>query len=274
MPKPFDLQKLFQGALERLRVEAEFFSRLTDHGPELGRLNETHLVNLLRAYLPPKIGVGTGFISCGGRSPRQSPQCDIILYDALNNAPLYKSEAWSIFPIEMVYGVIEVKTTLRKARLREAFAGCAKIRAMATELNGDANKAYAKTVRLPNGIATVGVSHNLLPPRYFVFGYAGPTDLNSLRNDFVSLTMDCPDAHIHGLCTLTERDSLFIWHEPNREPAERAGSGAESDGFRAFLMNMPHVLDSMLPKERQGFGFGQLYLPHYHLPLAPSAPNE
>ena len=63
--KPFNIDKLFEGSLRRLRTEAEYFSRLTDH-PDLGRLNETHLFNLLRAYLPPKIGIGTGFIACGG----------------------------------------------------------------------------------------------------------------------------------------------------------------------------------------------------------------
>ena len=119
-PKPFDIDRLYEGSLRRLRVEAEFFSRLTDHNPELGRLNETHLVKLLRAYLPPKIGIGTGFIASVGDSPRQSPQCDIVLYDALNNAPLYQSDTWSIYPIEMIYGVIEVKTTLNKRELKDA----------------------------------------------------------------------------------------------------------------------------------------------------------
>lgn len=112
MPTPFDLGKLFEGELQKLRTEAEYFSKLTDHNPEIGRLNESHLVKFLRGYLPPKIGVGTGFIACGGPNAKQSPQCDIILFDKLNNAPLYASEAWAIYPIEIVYGVIEVKTKL------------------------------------------------------------------------------------------------------------------------------------------------------------------
>jgi hypothetical protein len=69
----FDLEKLFRGSLQRLQTEAEYFSRLIGHAPELGRLNESHLVKLLRDYLPPKIGIGTGFIACGGDSPRESP---------------------------------------------------------------------------------------------------------------------------------------------------------------------------------------------------------
>jgi hypothetical protein len=105
---PFDLNRMFEGSLRLLRTEAEYFSRLTDHNPELGRLNETHLVKLLREYLPPKIGIGTGFIVCGGNNPMQSPQCDLILYDNFNNAPLYRSSAWSVYPIEMVYGVLAI----------------------------------------------------------------------------------------------------------------------------------------------------------------------
>ena len=105
----FTLGKLLQGSLRQLQTEAEYFSRLTDHDPELGRLNETHLVTLLRKYLPPKFGVGTGFIVSGGSQTTQSPQCDIVLYDAVNNAPFYSSDSWSIYPIEMVYGLLKLR---------------------------------------------------------------------------------------------------------------------------------------------------------------------
>ena len=47
-PKAFDLDQLFEGTLRRLRTEAEYFSRLTEHNPELGRMNESHLVKLLQ----------------------------------------------------------------------------------------------------------------------------------------------------------------------------------------------------------------------------------
>jgi hypothetical protein len=86
--KQFDINRLFEGSLQVLRTEAEYFSRLVVHKSELGRLNEGHLVKLLRAYLPLKVGVGTGFIVSGGDSIERSPQCDIILYDAVNNAPI------------------------------------------------------------------------------------------------------------------------------------------------------------------------------------------
>ena len=51
--KPFNIDKLFEGSLRRLRTEAEYFRRLTDHDPELGRPNETHLLIFCApTYLP------------------------------------------------------------------------------------------------------------------------------------------------------------------------------------------------------------------------------
>jgi hypothetical protein len=264
---PFDLDKLFEGSLRRLRAEAEYFSRLTDHNPELGRLNESHLVKLLRDYLPPKVGLGTGFIVCGGKTPRQSPQCDIILYDALNNTPLYRSDTWSIYPIEMVYGVIEVKTTLKRTALEEAFKKCAAIRAMAKTLDGRPNKMYIRQMPVaPKTAAQYEVRPSKLPPRFFLFGYDGWKKAAALEANFKSLSQERQDAHIHGVCNLYNKGSLYIRHQAFQEGEDRFYQVARN-GFRYFLMNLPAVLDSMLPVERVGIGFDQIHLAHYHLSI-------
>ena len=266
-PKPFDIDKLFEGSLRRLRTEAEYFSRLTDHDPELGRLNETHLVRLLRTYLPPKIGIGTGFIASGGEDPQQSPQCDIILYDSLNNSPLYKSDVWSIFPIEMVYGVIEVKTTLTSRTLQDAFAKCVKIRAMARTFDGKDNKAYVRQAPpIPKHAARHRVCTNGLPPRFFVFAYGGWKTTSALKRNFKAISIANENAHIHGVCSLHEDGSLYVRHLAFQKGENRFSQVAEN-GFRYFLMNLPATLDSMLPIERLGLGFDQVYLNHYALAI-------
>jgi hypothetical protein len=257
--KAFDLDRLFEGALRRLKIEAEYFSRLTDHDPELGRLNETHLVKMLRDYLPPKIGIGTGFIVSGG-SRKPSPQCDIVLYNALNNAPLYKSEAWSIYPIEMVYGVIEVKTTLKPATLKEAFKNCAAIRSMAKTSKGKPNKTYMRR----KSSAEYEIYKCGLAPRFFVFGYGGWKDDLSLERNFKPLSNMSTQAHIHGVCHLNDSNGSYIKHRPHKKGEDRFGP-VEANGFRRFLMSLPAMLDSMLPIWRIGLGFDQVYLKHYDL---------
>ncbi|MFC1491320.1 DUF6602 domain-containing protein [Nitrospinota bacterium] len=270
--KPIEIDKLFEGSLQQLRTEAKFFSSQTAHAPELGRLNETHLVRSLRKYLPPKFGIGTGFIWCGGKNQRQSPQCDIVLFDALNNAPLYKSDAWSIFPIEMVYGVIEVKTKLTKKGLRDAFEKCAKIRAMAINPNGRGNKAYIRQVPFrPNEPAKHKRYWNKLPPRFFVFGYGNWKKGETLERNFKAVTKESKGAHIHGVCSLYDGGSLFIGHQAFGK-GEGRFSGVFENGFPLFLMNLRTDLDSMLPAypeidTHRGLlrCFDQIDLKHYDL---------
>jgi hypothetical protein len=258
-PKLFDLNRLFDGWLQVLRTESEHFSRLTDHKSELGRLNEGHFVKLLRTYLPSKIGVGTGFIVSGGSSPRQSPQCDIILYDAVNNAPLYESEAWSIYPIEIVYGVIEIKTNLNRSALKDAFNKCAVIRGMAKVGGGKGNKGYwvpsAKPLYYQSNLA----------PRFFLFGYNGWNREVSFARNFKEATEINETAHIHGLCSLHQGGSFFIHHIPFQTGEDRFSS-VYHDGFRRFLMSLPSLLDSMLLPHRIGLGFDLVDISRY-LPI-------
>ena len=86
----------------------------------------------------------------------------------------YQSDAWSIYPIEMIYGVIEVKTTLNKRQLKDVFEKCAKIRAMAKTSDGKENKAYIRqTPPQPKSPAQYEGYLMGLAPRFFVFGYDG-----------------------------------------------------------------------------------------------------
>jgi hypothetical protein len=263
---PLNVDKLFEGSLQRLRAEAEYFSRLINHSSELGRINETHLAKLLRDYFPPKIGIGTGFVACGGDVRDQSPQCDIILYDAINNMPLYNSDAWSIFPIEMVYGVIEVKTTLNKEELEDAFVKCAKIRAMASFRNDEGNKAYILQVSSTSGVAKYGTYFSGLPPRFFVFAYSGWKTADSMLSAFKEISKVHASAHIHGVCSLRDDDSMLVWHNAHMKDVDRFSS-IDSNGFRIFLMNLPAMLSSMLPLHRAGMGFDQVNIQHYSVPM-------
>jgi len=54
-----DVDRLTAGNIAQLQIEKQFFSSLTRHGPVIGRLNETHLVRMLRRYLPEKFGMAS-----------------------------------------------------------------------------------------------------------------------------------------------------------------------------------------------------------------------
>lgn len=241
----FDLESLMEGTIRQLRTDAEYFSKLTTHAGEKGRLNETHLVRVLRNYLPDKFGVGTGFILSGGASIQQSRQCDIVIYDRSNNTPFYSSEAWQIFPIEMVYGVIEVKTTLNKTTIKSALESCVLLRRMS---GGDQspNKAYVRqSLNTPRSSVRYEKYRSGLPPRFFIFGYSGPRP-TTLKKLLADATLENTEAHLHGLCMLGEKTSLFAGHEPFKAPEERLRV-LESNGMLNFLQELPKALSSMLP---------------------------
>lgn len=242
----FNIEKLMAGNIAQLRLEREFFSSLTSHRGEIGRLNETHLVRMLRRYLPPKFGIGTGFIVSGGETADQSAQCDIIIYDAINNAPFYYSEAWQVYPVEMVYGVIEVKTRIDTTELIDAFEKCARIRALCRTPEGKPNKRYLRPVTpKPKQPAEHQSYASGVPPRFFVFGYEGPS-AESLSGTFADLTQTMDGAHIHGICVLDEGSGLFLQHLAYRAAQDRV-SPISANGFWRFLMEMPLALNSLVP---------------------------
>src|SRR5258708_31761455 len=160
------------------------------------------------------------------------------MFDALNNAPLYKSDAWSIFPIEMVYGVIEVKTKLNKETLSDAFNKCAAIRKMCSSPTGDGNKSYV--ISFPPEVKTLATFRERLeklPPRFYVFAYDGWSSGRTLESNFRGLTKSNEGAHIHGVCSLCRNGSYYIQHLAYM-PVEQRYSRATANGFRQFLMNL------------------------------------
>lgn len=242
----FDVEKLMAGNIAQLRLEREFFSSLTSHRGEIGRLNETHLVRTLRRYLPPKFGIGTGFVVSGGKAISQSPQCDIIIYDAFNNAPFYSSEAWQIFPIEMVYGIIEVKTYLNKTQLRDAFNKCVYIRSMCQTAEGEPNLRYLRPLPPAGKEGAPALPYSSAhPPIFMIFGYGGPAR-DKLAKMFHAVTLEEDAAHISAACVLDDASGLFMQHLIYREPQERA-SEVSSNGLWRFLTHMPIFLNSAMP---------------------------
>ena len=157
------LERLYDGSKQQLLLESGVFSNLTDHAGEKGRANEDHLRRILRGFLPGKMGLGTGFVEAPGNV--RSKQQDIVIWEQLNNFPLYEGESWSIYPVECVYGTIEVKTQINSALLKESLDACAQIREMAK----------GKCYLIENEGATKAVEYlrriHDLPPRFFIVAY-------------------------------------------------------------------------------------------------------
>lgn len=99
-------ENLLQAKLDSVRASIT-------HAGEKGRALENGVLSLLRSMLPAEYGLSTGFVVFHtDHGPRLSSQLDIIIYDAIRSGPLISLETCDVFPLEAVYGYVEVKATL------------------------------------------------------------------------------------------------------------------------------------------------------------------
>lgn len=99
---------------EALRARLEVVRAALTHAGEKGRALESATTRVLREILPLECGLSTGFVVAhAGTKLRLSPQLDIIVYDATRCGPLIRLDSCDVFPLEAVFGYIEVKASLR-----------------------------------------------------------------------------------------------------------------------------------------------------------------
>ena len=97
-------------------VDFEDISSQVTHRGAKGRIREHRIVtDYLEKYLPGNIGIGNGEIF--STEGEVSPETDIVLYDKFSTPFLLKEESYQVFPVECVYGVVEVKSHLSKEEL-------------------------------------------------------------------------------------------------------------------------------------------------------------
>lgn len=128
-----NIQKIFRGISEKLQADFSISSNI-NHNSSKGTYRENALAKFLSSgHLPEKFAIGSGEIV--GPAHEVSQQSDLIIYDKLNGIPLVYSENNQVFPVESVYGIIEVKSTLSKSNLIEALNNIKSVKEIAPEEN-------------------------------------------------------------------------------------------------------------------------------------------
>ncbi|WSH63663.1 DUF6602 domain-containing protein [Rhizobium ruizarguesonis] len=97
-----------------LTTQAERIGQLVAHGPTKGGYREELLRELLQRHIPQRFHAATGFID--GRDE----QLDIIVYDQIDYAPVFRAGNLVVVPPESVRAIIEVKSQLTPGKLRDA----------------------------------------------------------------------------------------------------------------------------------------------------------
>lgn len=113
-----DTKRLFQNISQKIQADFKASAQIVHSGSK-GTVRELFLCDFLRERLPQRCGVGSGEIVARTRNT-SSRQCDVIVYDKLNGVVLFSSDKVQVYPVDCVYGIIEVKSALSKAELLDA----------------------------------------------------------------------------------------------------------------------------------------------------------
>ena len=102
------------------------------HTGEYGMYRESIVRNFLKFIVPSSLDISTGFLITSMEDV--STQCDIVIFDS-GMTPLYQGgEHQRFFPIESVFCVGEVKSTLSKPELAAALNKLAKIKSLSEQI--------------------------------------------------------------------------------------------------------------------------------------------
>ena len=130
---------LFSAAFSSVSTEV-FYDAATNkirHAGEYGIYREAVVRDFLRFVIPRAYDISTGFIITS--LDDVSTQCDIVVYDP-RMTPLYQEgDRQRFFPVESVFCVGEVKSTLSKQELGIALNKLAKIKALGERIANPAS---------------------------------------------------------------------------------------------------------------------------------------
>ncbi len=122
------IEQYYRGISQQLHAEVNFINTLFRHQGLKGEGNEQVLRELLMKFIPKKYGVGTGVVI--DRLGQQSKQCDIVIYDAFQYPSLLSLTSVHLFPVDIVYATIEVKTTLDSEEAKSALTNIASVKSL------------------------------------------------------------------------------------------------------------------------------------------------
>jgi hypothetical protein len=123
--------KLFRDRLNKLIQECLSSAQdciQIEHNGLAGDVRQILVEKLLIPLLPEGIHIGRGKVT--DSMGNLSSETDIIIYDRRTIPPVLYDEKVGIFPIEIVYYVIEVKTTLTKQEVDKSIRNGQKLRTL------------------------------------------------------------------------------------------------------------------------------------------------
>lgn len=207
------IAKYYQGIYNQIQSEVEFINELIHHQGLKGEGNESIIRDLIKRFIPKKYGIGTGIVI--DRNGNSSKQCDIIIYDNYHYPEIFTLSNIHIFPVDLVYAVIEVKTTLDNKQAKLSIDNIRSVRKL-DYIKESFRVNPAEPIDLKNKDWTMWENKVTEPPLGLVFAYQSNTpNFDTVTNWFKYADLEERTkfpSHIFCL------DHGFIMTQPKEEP--------------------------------------------------------
>lgn len=242
-PQTIDVQDYYDVLRNEFLLGAKR-SRALPHLGERGRNEEERVRAFLRRVLPDRFSVGSGFVISSKKDLGLSAQMDVIIYDQIHNAPIFREVA-DVYPVEMVYAVMEVKRVIQREDLPKILKDIQHVRALGAERRYVAYTSLPRTPQNPDQLVTGQIEFQRPDPKprsYVVaFSQKGWADVNAFVAD-LRVALEETDTHIHGIVILDA--DWFVTLQAFSTPA--TGLRAElGNSLLRFVHNVMHSVASM-----------------------------
>ncbi|MFH1523624.1 MAG: DUF6602 domain-containing protein [Chloroflexota bacterium] len=166
------LSKYYEGIQSQLNVEVNSINKLFHHQGLKGQGNEDAIRNLVTKFIPKKYGVGSGIVI--DQHGTVSKQSDIIIFDNHNYPELLSLTPVHMYPVDLVYATIEIKTTLDSKKSREAIENIKSVRSL-NYIKDEFRKYPIDPVHEIKNDTVFWENANTIPPIGIVFAYKSNT---------------------------------------------------------------------------------------------------
>lgn len=199
-----DINKVFEKIAEKMMIDFQISADMQHHGNR-GNAREDVLKKFLtQGRLPKQYSIGSGeIISAYSQSTKQT---DLIIYDTNKSIIFNANESTQIFPIESVYGCIEVKSKLSKTKLLEGLENVKSLK-----------EVYAPTTLSRKNNDNTVTLFETTPPFGIIFAYhLDKNSLQSLRTNLYEwCNMNPASVWPNLVCVLDE--GILLFKDENKE---------------------------------------------------------
>jgi hypothetical protein len=124
-----------------------------NHALTRGEIREKEIIDALRPHIPKRFEMGTGVVvNAGGE---QSKQQDVIISDALAGTPFLGKGDIGVYPVEIVFATLQVRSRISVSLIAEPPRGVASDEAPALSPFPKTSRRMVRAVSLPGSCVRV-----------------------------------------------------------------------------------------------------------------------